>query len=82
VTANDELARRLSAEADAAMTLRRALLCASVALATTASIPAARTALQAWNGPASVRDSALKVLDELTSATTEEVTASRSPGVA
>lgn len=62
MTANEEHARRLVAEADACMSQRKALLCASVVLATTASIPAARKALRAWNGPASIKTAAIELL--------------------
>jgi hypothetical protein len=68
VTANDEHARRLAAEADAAMKQRRTLLCASVALSTTKTVSAARRALRDWDGPGEVKTAALELLDRLADA--------------
>lgn len=79
---NAELAADLVRQAGEAMTQRRVLLVTAVALGESRTVAGARKVLASWDGPASVRDSALKLLDELTNATTEEVTASRSPGVA
>jgi hypothetical protein len=79
---NAELAADLVRQAGEAMTQRRVLLVTAVALGESRTVTGARKVIAGWDGPASVRDSALKLLDELTTATTEEVTASRSPGVA
>lgn len=62
---NAELAEQLRHQADDAMSHRKALLCASVALATTTSIAAAKRALREWHGPAGIRDRAVTLLDEL-----------------
>ncbi|MGO9079034.1 MAG: hypothetical protein ACLQDY_08310 [Streptosporangiaceae bacterium] len=67
MTANTALAAQLVTEANEAASRRRALLCASTALGTTASVPAAREVLSQWDGPAAVRDDAIGILDALTS---------------
>lgn len=64
MTANEEHARRLAAEADAAMKQRRALLCASVALSTTSTVASARRALREWDGPGEVKAAALELLNQ------------------
>jgi hypothetical protein len=67
VTANAELAEQLRHQADEAMHRRKALLCASVAVATTATIPAAIRALREWNGPERIRQDAIDVIGHLAS---------------
>lgn len=61
-------ARKLAAAADPGSIERRAFGCASVALSTTSSIPAARRVLAGWNGPADVQAAAMAALDELAAA--------------
>ncbi len=65
MTANADLAATARAQADDAMGRRKALLCASVALAETSSITAARKVLREWNGPEHIRAAALDVLGQL-----------------
>jgi hypothetical protein len=62
---NAELAEQLRHQADEAMNHRKALLCPSVALATTTSLAGAKRALREWHGPADIRDGAVTLLDEL-----------------
>lgn len=62
---NAELAAELVRQADDAMAERRILLVCSVALGTTKTIPAAKRALREWDGPADIRDGAVKLLDQL-----------------
>ena len=62
---NSELAAKLIRQADGCMSRRRALLCASVALGTTKTIPAARKVLREWQGPAAVIGEALDIIDQL-----------------
>ncbi len=62
-------ADRLTAEADEAMRRRRALLTASCALGTTKTIPAARRALAEWDGPGTIRDQALAIINALAAET-------------
>jgi hypothetical protein len=63
---NAEHAQRLVAEADVAMRHRRALLCASVALATTSTAAQARRVLTGWaDGPHTIVADAIAVLDAL-----------------
>jgi hypothetical protein len=59
---NDQLARQFRAQADEAMSARKALLCASVAVATTSTIPAAIGALERWDGPAAVKAAAIELV--------------------
>jgi hypothetical protein len=82
VTTNQQLAGQLRHQADDIMGQRKVLLVTAVALAESRTVTGARKVIAGWDGPPDVRDSALKLLDELTTATTEEVTASRSLGVA
>jgi hypothetical protein len=62
---NADLARQLVAQADDAMHRRKALLCASVVLATTSTVPAAVRALSDWDGPADIKAAAIEVLGQL-----------------
>lgn len=66
MTANRELAELLRIQADDAMRHRKALLCASAALATTTSVPAAIRALGDWDGPPAIKTAALDLIDTLT----------------
>jgi hypothetical protein len=50
MTLNDQRVEQLRAQADDAMSRRKALLCASVALTTTASLAGAKRALREWDG--------------------------------
>lgn len=68
-----ELAARLEAEADEAAARRRALLCAAVALRTTATIPAARRELAAADYlPPRVTAAAIAILDSPDRTTRDE----------
>lgn len=62
---NRRLADQLARQAGGDMAERKILLVCSVALATTKTIPAARKVLAGWDGPASIRDGAVKLLDQL-----------------
>jgi hypothetical protein len=66
VTGNRDLAAGLRDQADAAVHRRKVLLCASVALAETSTIAAARKVLHDWDGPAAIRDAAIELLGQLT----------------
>lgn len=65
MTANRDLAARLRAEADDAVHHRKVLLVAAVALSESNSFTAARKILQGWDGPASIRNDAIELLDQL-----------------
>lgn len=62
---NAALAEQLLAEAQPLMARRRALLCASTALGTTATIGAALQALADWDGPADIRGQASAIITSL-----------------
>jgi hypothetical protein len=66
VTANAELAARLRGQADDAILRRKALLCASVALAETKTVPAAIKVIRDCRLPAEISEAAVELLDELT----------------
>ena len=66
MTGNQQLAEQLRAQADDATRQRRVLLCASVALATTTSVPAAIRVLREWDGPAAIKTAAAELLGDLT----------------
>ena len=66
MTANADLAAELRRQADDATMRRRVLLCASVALATTTSVPAAIRVLREWDtGPQAIRSAAAELIGEL-----------------
>jgi hypothetical protein len=65
VTGNQQLAEQLRRQADDATRQRRALLCASVALATTTSVPAAIRVLHEWDGPEAIKTAAADLLGDL-----------------
>jgi hypothetical protein len=48
------------------MTRRKALLCASVALAESTSVAGARKVLAGWDGPDPVKNAAIELLSDLT----------------
>lgn len=64
--ANRELAALLRDQADDAAHHRKALLCASVALAETKTVPAAVKVIEQWDGPAEIKDAAAGLLGQLT----------------
>ena len=68
MTANADLAAQLRAQADDAMQQRKILLCASVALASTTTIAAARKVLAdpELRIPAAVKSAAIGLLGQLT----------------
>lgn len=67
MTDNAELAGQLRRQADDAMQRRKVLLTASVALATTTTVPAAIRALTEWDGPAAIKTAAAELLGQLAS---------------
>jgi len=70
MTANAELAARARQLADRELRgsrARAAALCCAVALGESASIAGARKILDAWDGPAAIRDAAIKALGQLAS---------------
>jgi hypothetical protein len=71
VTANDEYAAELLAQAARALHTRRVLLTASVALSTSSSIAAARRVLTGWEGgPPGLIAEAVAVIDAIRAETT------------
>jgi hypothetical protein len=77
---NRELAGRAQVIADQSDrgTTRKAALCCAVALGTTNSVRAARSALEGGPVPGEVRSAALALLDELTAPTARPFSATAS----
>jgi hypothetical protein len=66
MTSNADLARQLRDQADNAMLRRKALLCASVALGETQSVPAAIKVIRDCRLPAEISEAAVELLGQLT----------------
>ena len=67
-TSNRQLAARardLADQAEPGTLARKAAGAASIALATTKTLTAARDVLTAWDGPGGVRAAAVRLLDQL-----------------